>query len=87
MRYEIHFVPERNPFWIYVKGTLGTDHQILRRGGGGSFCQLHDVFSFIKAVLDFFGGYCPTPQHPNTPTNQKSNGPSLRCYQVLQLFM
>ena len=64
MRYEIHFVPERNPFWIYVKGTLGTDHQILRRGGG-SFCQLHDVFSFIKAVLDFFGGYCPTPQHPH----------------------
>ena len=38
----------------------------------GIFCQLHDVFSSFKPELDFFGGCCPT---------------SLRCYQVLQLFM
>ena len=43
---------------------------------------MHDLSSSIEPVLDFFGGYCPTPQHPH----QKSNGPSLRCYQVLQLF-
>ena len=56
-------------------------------GGGGVFCQLHDVFSSIKPVLDFFGGYCPTLQHPPPfpPTPQKSNGPSLGCYEVLQL--
>ena len=53
--YELHFVPERNSFWNYVKGTLGKDHKIFE-GGGGDFCQLHDVFSFIKAVLDFLGG-------------------------------
>ena len=54
---------------------------------GGVFWQLHDLFSSIKPVLDFFGRYCPTPQYPPPPPHQKSNGPSLRCYQVLQLFM
>ena len=54
--YELHFVPERNSFWNYVKGTLGKDHKIFEGRGGGDFCQLHDVFSFIKAVLDFLGG-------------------------------
>ena len=51
---------------------------------------MHDLFSFIQPVLNFFGGYCPTPQHRPSPPppipHQKSNGPSLRCYQVLQLF-
>ena len=83
MRYEIHFVPERNPFWIYVKGTLGTDHQILRRGGG-LFANCTMFFLSLRLCSIFSGVIA---QHPNTPTNQKSNGPSLRCYQVLQLFM
>ena len=56
-------------------------------GGGGVFRQLHYVFSSIKPVLDFFGGYCPRPQDPPPTPHQKSDGPSLRCYQVLQLFM
>ena len=49
-----NFVPERNPFWNNVKGILRTDHQIFDPGGGGVFCQLHDVFSSIKPMLDFF---------------------------------
>ena len=41
------------------------------------FCQLHDVFSSSKPVLNFFGGYCTTHQHP------KSNHIFcfLRCWQ------
>ena len=46
-------------------------------GGGWVFCQLYDLFSSIKAGLNFFRGLLP-----NTLI-----GPSLRCYQVLQLFM
>ena len=77
-RHEIHFIPERNPFWNNAKGTLGTDQQIFDAGGGGRvFCQLYDVFSFIKPVLDFFGGYCPTPpfpaQHPPSPPPRIKN--------------
>ena len=30
MRYEIHLVPERNPFWNFVKRTLGTLANIAR---------------------------------------------------------
>ena len=56
------------------------------RSGEGVFCQLHDVFPSIEPVLDFFGGDCSTPQHP-PPPHQKSNGPFLRCYQALPLFM
>ena len=85
-RHEIHFIPERNPFWNNAKGTLGTDQQIFDAGGGRVFCQLYDVFSFIKPVLDFFGGYCPTPpfpaQHPPSPPppHQKS---TIRSYNFL----
>ena len=85
MRYEIHFVPERNPLWIYVKGTLGTDHQILRKGGGGGLFANCMMFFLSLRLCSIFSGVID--QHPNTSTNQKSNGSFLRCYQVLQLFM
>ena len=51
---------------------------------------MHDLFSSIEPSLDFFRGLLPntpTPPPPPAPIpHQKSNGPSLRCYQVLQLF-
>ena len=38
--------------------------------GGGFFYQLHDLFSSIKPVLDFFGVIA---QHPNTPPSRIKN--------------
>ena len=59
------------------------------REGGGGFANCTICFLPLSPRSIFFGGYCPTPQHPPPPApipHQKSNGPSLRCYQVLQLF-
>ena len=37
----------------------------MRGEGWEDFCQLHDVFSSIKAVLDYWGGVIAQP--PNNP--------------------
>ena len=70
-----------------VKGTLLTDHQIFDagggRGGGGSFANCKICLLPLSPCSIFPG---VISQHPNTRI-KKSNSPSLRCYQVLQLFL
>ena len=56
-------------------------------GGGGLLPIVLFFLSSIKPVLEFFRGLLPNTPIPPLPPHQKSNGPSLRCYQVLQLFM
>ena len=77
----INFISFRNEthFEIMLKVPQGRTIRFLREGGG-TFANC-TMFLLSLRLCSIFQGV--NAQHPPSPLNQKSNGPSLRCYQVL----
>ena len=53
--------------------------------GGGFFCQLYDLFSSIKPVLNFFGGVIA--QHPNRSVPKMLSGPTTFSWKNLDIYV